>query len=239
MMRFITQDTYRGAAGDATTWNLYSYCAGNPVGYVDPSGHIAIAIPLVGYIIDSLGAAGAATVATAAVATVAAVCKGISDTFFPKPEKVVEDVGVGELGVIAPAPTAETKRKSNTKVLPDVKALDPDPDDRPYRLAYGKKNGELLIENIFQLTFGEAKKVLKKVKNVKKPKLKYMKKARKYWEKYPDKFGIYTLLQVHAKALAMALDIKTPPEVHDPGLYGHYNDKKHNYHIWYGLPIFY
>ena len=32
--RFTQEDTYRGAG-----LNLYAYCANNPVGYVDPSGH--------------------------------------------------------------------------------------------------------------------------------------------------------------------------------------------------------
>lgn len=36
---FLSQDTYRGTETDAGSWNLYGYCAGNPVNYVDPSGH--------------------------------------------------------------------------------------------------------------------------------------------------------------------------------------------------------
>ena len=36
---FLSQDTYRGEAVEYGTWNLYAYCAGNPVSYVDPSGH--------------------------------------------------------------------------------------------------------------------------------------------------------------------------------------------------------
>ena len=37
--RFTTQDSYRGKNTDEGTWNLYAYCAGNPVNYTDLSGH--------------------------------------------------------------------------------------------------------------------------------------------------------------------------------------------------------
>jgi RHS repeat-associated protein len=40
--RFMTQDTYRGENTDPETLNLYGYCAGNPINYVDPSGHKSI-----------------------------------------------------------------------------------------------------------------------------------------------------------------------------------------------------
>ena len=36
---FLTQDTYRGDRSRTATLNYYSYCAGNPVNYTDPSGH--------------------------------------------------------------------------------------------------------------------------------------------------------------------------------------------------------
>lgn len=42
--RFLSQDTYRGSQTNATTWNLYGYCAGNPVNYVDPSGHWVVGL---------------------------------------------------------------------------------------------------------------------------------------------------------------------------------------------------
>ncbi|MDD4372251.1 MAG: RHS repeat-associated core domain-containing protein, partial [Anaerostipes sp.] len=37
--RFLTEDTYRGESTEPDTQNLYAYCVGNPVNYVDPSGH--------------------------------------------------------------------------------------------------------------------------------------------------------------------------------------------------------
>lgn len=36
---FLSQDTYRGDEKSYGSWNLYAYCAGNPIKYVDPSGH--------------------------------------------------------------------------------------------------------------------------------------------------------------------------------------------------------
>lgn len=46
---FITQDSYRGKQKDYDTWNLYAYCGGNPINYVNPSGHNAAAVPLYTY----------------------------------------------------------------------------------------------------------------------------------------------------------------------------------------------
>ncbi len=40
----MSQDTVRGSVDDYGSWNLYGYCAGNPVCYVDPSGHTTISI---------------------------------------------------------------------------------------------------------------------------------------------------------------------------------------------------
>ena len=38
---FLSQDTYRGTEKNAECWNLYAYCANNPINYVDPRGHTA------------------------------------------------------------------------------------------------------------------------------------------------------------------------------------------------------
>lgn len=56
--RFLTQDTYRGEQDSCETWNLYTYCADNPIKYTDPSGHVAIAAA--GYVILFVAVMGAA-----------------------------------------------------------------------------------------------------------------------------------------------------------------------------------
>ena len=43
--RFLTQDTYRGEKSKTETWHLYTYCANNPVNYVDPTGHFVWVLP--------------------------------------------------------------------------------------------------------------------------------------------------------------------------------------------------
>ena len=40
--RFLQMDTYRGDPKDPLSLNLYTYCANNPIKYIDPSGHIYI-----------------------------------------------------------------------------------------------------------------------------------------------------------------------------------------------------
>ena len=37
--RFVSQDSYRGEQDEPGTWHLYTYCANDPVNFVDPSGH--------------------------------------------------------------------------------------------------------------------------------------------------------------------------------------------------------
>ena len=41
---FLSQDTYRGGLMDEKQWNLYAYCANDPVNYSDPTGHFAVAV---------------------------------------------------------------------------------------------------------------------------------------------------------------------------------------------------
>ncbi len=48
--RFITMDTYRGEKNKPETLYLYTYCANNPINYIDPSGHWVTAVSIEGSI---------------------------------------------------------------------------------------------------------------------------------------------------------------------------------------------
>lgn len=47
-------------------------------------------------------------------------------------------------------------------------------------------------------------------------------------------WGIYTHNQIYAKALAVIFSGTNEPEVHGSGMYGHYHDGNHAFHVWYG-----
>ncbi|QUI22057.1 RHS repeat-associated core domain-containing protein [Vallitalea pronyensis] len=64
--RFITENSYWGSMDDPLSLNLYTYCKNNPVAYIDPSGHFALA-PLIPVADEALKAAviyGGAALAT-------------------------------------------------------------------------------------------------------------------------------------------------------------------------------
>lgn len=52
-------------------------------------------------------------------------------------------------------------------------------------------------------------------------------------------WGIYADSQSAAKALAVVFGFSGRPEVHASGMYGHYHDSTHTFHIWYGGKISY
>ena len=49
--------------------------------------------------------------------------------------------------------------------------------------------------------------------------------------------GIHADKKYAAKALAFVLKANSKPEVHGKENYGHYHDKNHLIHIWYGEPV--
>ena len=104
--RFTSQDTYRGKDEEYKTWNLYTYCANNPVGYIDPSGHFALA------------AGGLA--ALAELLSNAAVSLGVTALIY----KGIESVVAPERSVFKPRIPAVPKTPSvaNPRTRPATKA---------------------------------------------------------------------------------------------------------------------
>jgi RHS repeat-associated protein len=58
--RFLQRDPVAGAGAVPTTLNRYAYVLNNPVNHVDPSGQIALAVPLVTGTIGAVGGAAGA-----------------------------------------------------------------------------------------------------------------------------------------------------------------------------------
>lgn len=52
-------------------------------------------------------------------------------------------------------------------------------------------------------------------------------------------WGVYANNQNAAKALAVVFGCFNKPKVHGSGMYGHYHDASHSFHIWYGGHIIY
>ena len=164
---FITQDSYRGTYEDPKTWNLYAYCAGNPVGYTDPTGHMGEALRMGAEYVDDLWE----------------LLKGLG-------------------ALIAAWFVAEEIIKLPSKM--DIVE------------ANFVAGGQKFINKL-------SKKVRNRLEKVRKKGL----------------WGIYTKEQPYAKTLAILYGAKKKKaEVHGSGYYGHYHDRDHNVHIWYGGKIF-
>ena len=107
-----------------------------------------------------------------------------------------------------------------------------------YRVAYAI--GKQLVQVGKWLTFVEALSVLGIKKAAYSLSRRYSVKIKKRPANCLTKnWGMYTKKQSYACALATVLGCNSDPEVNGSGYYGHYHDKKHVIHIWYGEPIVY
>lgn len=97
--RFISEDTYQGVATDTLSLNRYTYCEGDPVNGVDPSGHMSEAIQGLVTGLTGLGLSdvwnpvGWALLIAAAVILVGAAAYDICQDYYNKITQTAEGLG--------------------------------------------------------------------------------------------------------------------------------------------------
>jgi RHS repeat-associated protein len=236
--RFINTDEPSMLALDSYSLlspNLFAYCINNPVNYHDPDGHSPEAIAVGG-------------------STFAAFCAwleviGGANWWNPVGWTIA---GILATGVITWAGLSlynqwKASASSKTKVLSDVNASIKS--QKVYYLAYVNSVGELIkvgkamcfVEALTALGITGATNTLSKVYKYNRGKSS---NAQRELQKKSDNWGIYTHDQSAAKALAVVLGAKQgteegTPKVHSSGMYGHYHDSTHTFHIWFGGKIVY
>ena len=228
--RFINSDdvNFIGATGTVGSYNAFAYCENNPVNGWDYLGYSAIAVfqskytSLVTFIIACIVGIG--------------VTGGSASTLNPTGVAIGAGIlVVGIAGVLLNANT-QTAVKTETRILSD--ATPRTTKSHVFKLAYIDKNGNLQKVGK-SLTFVEALSCL----GVKKASVSLMRNYRvtatKPSECKTKDWGVYSSNQAYAKALAVMLGCNEPPEAHGIGYYGHYHDKDHKIHIWYGSPMKY
>ena len=245
--RFLNADSvdYIGYSDSVISYNMFAYCENNAVNRIDETGTFAGFAPLIavgktiGVSFPIVLAAIFSIILLVYVASNGEVVLG----FFEALGLLVDSV----IGGISSAftsnntksdTTTKDKTETATKTLEDTRTKQPQ--HRPYQLAYVDGNGNLI-------------KVGKKMNLVETLTCLGIKKAsssidRRYTMpedfKSPDgikskKWGVYADSQEEAKTLAVVLKSDVAPEIHGSGYYGHYHDKTHQIHIWYGQPLFY
>lgn len=216
--RFINADSLLVAGDDYIQGtNMYTYCYNNPVMYVDYEGR------------------------SAAVATIAL---GAANSWNPA-GPILMVAGVVMLGASAyvafQAGQAIGEAISKPKTLSDTKAKIPS--GGAYYLAYITNQGELakkgkgmnFVQALASLGISGATNTLSKIYKYNKGKSSTAQRTLEHLG--TGEWGIYTHDQSAAKALAVVLGNNDRPEYHGSGMYGHYHDSTHSFHIWYGGKI--
>ena len=247
--RFLTRDRYIGEEDEPESLHLYTYCKNDGVNYVDPTGYNALAIwsssawwlcgldgPLP--IGDAIYAAGIVVTGVVTAVTAEKVAKTVVT---PSPKQAPRHKQKGKTLSKAQIKAQVVKK---TIVLEDVaKRL---PKGGHYRLAYIfkeklKKFGKKMtfVQALGTLGITSAVNCITKKYNLTKAKFnKSVAKSKLSKTGVKNNlWGIYADKKYAAKALAFVLGANSKPEVHGKENYGHYHDKKHLIHIWYGDPV--
>lgn len=222
--RFINADTVLDPQSIIGN-NIFAYCLNNPINMIDSSGMAALAL-----------AGGGAVAAGWAI--------GGSNIWNPVGWVIIGAVAVTTVVVVGTAIYANSSSKSSTqsstrtKTLSDVKTRKQY--GKHYQLAYISDSG-CLIRVGKKMDFASALAVLgiSGATNSINQRYQYNKgkssDAQRQLEHLgKGEWGIYADTQYAAKALAVVLGYSGKPEVHGSGMYGHYHDSTHTFHIWYG-----
>ena len=202
--------------------NIHFYCNNNPTNSIDSNGHFALAATAGGLFAagatNSWNPAGWVLLAVAATVAVVGICAVAIEA---SNSKSVE----------------KTQKKANIKTLKDVKVKKQY--GKQYQLAYISAYG-YLIKIGKKLSFTEALACLgiTGATNSISQRFTYDKgnssdAQRQLEHMGKGEWGIYSHSQYAAKALATVLGCTEPPEIHGAGMYGHYHDSTHTFHIWY------
>ena len=203
--------------------NIHFYCNNNPINSIDSNGCFALAATAGGLFAvgatNSWNPAGWVLLAVAATVVVVGVCAVAIEA---SNSKSVE----------------KAKKKANKKTLKDLKVKKQY--GKMYQLAYISTYGSLIRVGK-KLSFTEALACLgiSGATNSISQRFTYNKgkssDAQRQLEHLgKGEWGIYSHSQYAAKALATVLGCTEPPEIHGAGMYGHYHDSTHTFHIWYG-----
>ena len=225
--KFINADTLNNLKGSILLYNLFAYCINSPVIYKDSLGQTpALALAGGGYV-----AAGLAT--------------GSANFWNPVGWVILGGVALAAIGLFAYSLYASYKASASLKdkTLSDVKARKQEGDH--YYLAYINQYGAL-IKMGDRMSFVEALAMLgitgatNNLSNTYQYNREYSSDAQRLLEhKGSGNWGIYADTQGAAKALAVVFGYNAKPEVHGSGMYGHYHDSTHTFHIWYGGVVTY
>ena len=223
--RFINADVYCGYTGYLFSHSSAVYCNNNPIGMKDDNGNSALAI---GGAVAASGPVGwflCGLLVLGMIIIVAECAPEITTSFeYAKPQAISIS-------------TSNTKTLSDTKSRLTTKSV--------YYLSYVTEQGGLakigkgmtLRQALISLGFSGAINSLNQSFTY--DRSKSSDAQRELEHKGSGNWGIYTHDQAHAKALASIVGANQPPEVHSTGMYGHYHDSTHTFHIWYGGVISY
>ena len=219
VQRFVSADEieFLGASVGVYAFNLYSYCENDPINFKDSTGNGILGALILKGALYALATAVSQAVVVVAVAVV-----------------VVAVVAVATVAIYNSAKKASTKDRT----LADVNVKQQS--GKHYQLAYITKSGGLcrlgkkmdFVEALTALGVTGATNSISKRYEYDTGRSSYA--QRKLEHMGSGNWGIYADTQSAAKALAVVFGWNNKPEVHSSGMYGHYHDSTHTFHIWYG-----